>query len=82
VRIEQFILTHEPAIRLGFFLTVFSIIALMELIYPSRVLKVSKAFRWRNNLALVLLNTALLRLLFPIGSVGIAAWSTTIDGVF
>lgn len=71
---EQFVLAHEPAIRLSFFLGVFAIVALWELAAPRRALTVSKALRWSSNLALVLLNTVLLRLLFPFAAVGVAAF--------
>jgi sterol desaturase/sphingolipid hydroxylase (fatty acid hydroxylase superfamily) len=71
---EKFILTHEPMIRLGFFLSIFLLIALWELIRPSRILKMPKLLRWSNNLALVVLNTALLRFIFPLASVGIATF--------
>jgi hypothetical protein len=44
--LEQFILANEPAIRLGFFVGVFAIVALWELGAPRRALTVSKALRW------------------------------------
>ena len=71
---EQFVLAHEPAIRLSFFLGVFAIVALWELVAPRRALIVSKALRWISNLGLVVLNTVLLRLLFPLAAVGVAAF--------
>lgn len=71
---EQFILTNEPAIRLGFFLGVFAVIAAWEVFAPRRALTVSKALRWTSNLGLVVLNTVLLRLLFPLAAVGLAAF--------
>ena len=73
---EHFILTNEPAIRLGFFIGVFAIVALWELAAPRRVLTVSKALRWSSNLGLVVLNTVLLRLLFPLAAVGVAAFAS------
>ncbi len=45
--------------------------ALLELGFPRRNLKVSKFLRWRNNLALVVLNTLILRLLIPGALVGL-----------
>jgi len=73
---EQFVLTNEPIIRLGFFLGVFAVIGLWELAAPRRVLTVPKALRWASNLAIVVLNTVLLRLLFPLAAVGVAAFCT------
>jgi len=72
--LEQFVLAHEPAIRLGFFMGVFAIVALWELAAPRRALAVSKALRWGSNLGLVMLNTVLLRLLFPLAAAGVAAF--------
>jgi sterol desaturase/sphingolipid hydroxylase (fatty acid hydroxylase superfamily) len=40
------------------------------------VLTVSKALRWSSNLGLVVLNTVLLRLLFPLAAVGVAAFAS------
>lgn len=72
---EQLVLQHEPAIRLGFFLGVFAVVALWEVVTPRRALTVSRAFRWASNLGLVLLNTVLLRLIFPLAAVGVAAFA-------
>ncbi len=74
MNVESFVLAHEPAIRLGFFLGVFVVVALWEIAAPRRALTVSKALRWASNLGLVVLNTVVLRLLFPLAAVGIAAF--------
>ena len=63
---------HEAAIRIGFFLTIFSVVALAELGAPRRRLAAGKAGRWRVNLALTLLDAVLVRLLFPLLPVGLA----------
>lgn len=73
---EQFVLANEPAIRLGFFLGIFAVIGFWELLAPRRRLTVSKALRWTSNLGLVVLNTVLLRLIFPLAGVGLAAFCT------
>ena len=70
--VNEFIQNNEVTIRLGFFLGVFTLIALWELISPRRDLSVSKALRWANNLALVFFNTLILRLIFPAAAVGVA----------
>lgn len=72
---EQFIQANEPAIRLGFFLGTFAAVAAWEVLAPRRALIVSKAYRWASNLGLVVFNTVLLRLLFPLAAVGVAAFS-------
>lgn len=73
---EQFIFTNESTIRLGFFLGVFTLMGLWEMLLPRRSLSVPKASRWVSNLSLVLLNTLLLRLLFPLTGAGVAAFCT------
>jgi len=74
MNLEQMVLANEPAIRLGFFLGIFAVIGFWELLAPRRVLTVSKALRWTSNLGLVVLDTALLRLIFPLAGVGLAAF--------
>ena len=75
MHIEDFILANEVSIRLGFFFGIFAIMAVWELITPRRILTVSKAIRWGNNLLLVFLNSLLLRLLFPAAAVGVALYA-------
>lgn len=72
--LEQFVLANEPVIRLAFFLGVFALIGLWEVVAPRRALTVSKVLRWTSNLGLVALNTLLLRLVFPLAAAGIAAF--------
>jgi sterol desaturase/sphingolipid hydroxylase (fatty acid hydroxylase superfamily) len=72
MNLEQFVLGNEPAIRLGFFLGVFALIATWEVLAPRRALTVSKTLRWASNLGLVVLNTLVLRLLFPLAGAGMA----------
>ena len=72
---DTFVQTHEAALRLSLFLAVFAVVALWEVLAPRRALTVSKTVRWVNNLGLVALNTALLRVLFPAAAVGIATFA-------
>ncbi|MCG6862189.1 MAG: sterol desaturase family protein [Chromatiaceae bacterium] len=76
---DTFVQAHEAIIRLGFFLGIFALVALWEVLAPRRALRVSKAVRWVNNLGLVVLNTILLRLLFPAAAVGVAAFAVKQD---
>ena len=73
--LNEFIIQNEPAIRLGFFFGIFAVMAIWELIAPRRALTVSKLMRWGNNLGLVVLNTIVLRLIFPAAAVGVAAFA-------
>jgi len=72
---QQVILQNEPVIRLGFFLIVLALVALMEVVAPRRALTVSKLRRWTSNLAIVFLNSALVRLLFPMAAAGFAGFA-------
>ncbi|MDP7569351.1 MAG: sterol desaturase family protein [Arenicellales bacterium] len=74
--INEIILQNEMVIRLGFFFGVFAIMAIWEVVAPRRVLTVSKAVRWANNLGLVFLNSFILRLIFPAAAVGMAAFAS------
>lgn len=70
--IETFVLEREALIRLGVFAFVFVTMLVWELIAPRRKLSVSKALRWTSNLGLLVLNSIVLRLMFPAAAVGIA----------
>ncbi len=70
--IENTILQQEAILRLGFFAAIFIVMLLWELFAPRRALTVSKALRWSNNIGLLVLNSFVLRLLFPAAAVGIA----------
>lgn len=80
---NAFMLQHELAIRLACFFGMFGTMALWEIAAPQRRLTVPKLLRWANNLALVVLNSVLLRVLFPAAAVGVAAFATRQDwGLF
>ena len=72
---EDFIMQNEKTIRLGFFVGVFTIMALFEVIAPRRALSQSKIVRWGNNLGLTIFNTFVLRVLFPTAAVGMALFA-------
>lgn len=67
-----FILENEPTIRLAAFLGVLAAMALWEVAAPRRRREIPRVIRWSNNLALVALDTVILRLTFPILGVGLA----------
>ena len=69
---ENFLLDNETAIRLGCFFGLLALMMFLELIAPKRALSQSRAVRWYANLGIVALNTAVLRLLFPVAAVGLA----------
>jgi sterol desaturase/sphingolipid hydroxylase (fatty acid hydroxylase superfamily) len=65
----------EAAIRLGCFFGVFAVMALWEVLAPRRTLQAGKPLRWGSNLGLVALNSVLLRLVAPLGAVGVALFA-------
>jgi sterol desaturase/sphingolipid hydroxylase (fatty acid hydroxylase superfamily) len=65
-------LANEPAIRLGFFFGVFAIMALWEALMPRRRRSLSRWVRWPSNIAIVFLNTVVLRLVIPTAAVGLS----------
>lgn len=66
------VLANEPAIRLAFFLGVFTVVALWEIASPRRRRAFPRRLRWSNNLGLVAFNTVVLRLALPTAAVGLA----------
>jgi sterol desaturase/sphingolipid hydroxylase (fatty acid hydroxylase superfamily) len=64
--------TSELIIRVGAALGVFAVMALWELLAPRRAWSVGRAPRWPSNLGILLLDAALVRLLFPVAAVGVA----------
>jgi len=72
---QEFIISHEAAIRLAFFAGVFAIMCLWEFKAPKRALALARAGRWSGNLAVTALNTVLLRLVFPGAAVGMALFA-------
>lgn len=73
--LERFLLANEVMIRLGSFIGIFILMAVWEIVAPRRRLSVSKVLRWSNNLVLVVINSIILRLLFPMAAVGIAVFA-------
>lgn len=66
------IFSHEPALRLGVFLGGFALLALAEWRWPRRPRQIGRARRWPGNLGIVVIDTLLLRLIFPAAAVGLA----------
>jgi sterol desaturase/sphingolipid hydroxylase (fatty acid hydroxylase superfamily) len=69
------ILATEPQLRLIVFLGVLVAMALWELAAPRRRREIPRVIRWTNNLGLVVIDTIVLRLSFPILAVGLAVIS-------
>jgi sterol desaturase/sphingolipid hydroxylase (fatty acid hydroxylase superfamily) len=74
---ETSIIPNEAVIRLGFFFAILVAVALWELARPRRRLTTPKARRWLRNLGITVLNSALVRWLFPVLAMGMAALAET-----
>ena len=76
-------LAVEPILRLGCFFGVLVLMTLWEVLTPRRPRSIRRLLRWSNNLGLVVLNTLLVRLLFPLAGVGMAFHAQTMGwGLF
>jgi sterol desaturase/sphingolipid hydroxylase (fatty acid hydroxylase superfamily) len=62
----------EPAVRIGVFFTMLVLMALWEAAAPRRRLVASKPARWFSNIALLVINSAVVRLALAAGLAGIA----------
>ena len=69
---SDLLLTNEPLIRLCFFLGVLMAMAAWEVAAPRRRREIPRLLRWTNNLGLVIIDTVVVRLTFPIVAVGLA----------
>lgn len=63
----------EWAVRLGAFVGVFAVMAIWEVLAPRRARLFPRRVRWAANLGVVVLNSVVVRLLFPVAAVGFAA---------
>lgn len=73
---SQWISVNEPTLRLGVFLGVFVAVALWEALSPRRTRRFPRLVRWPANIGIVVLNTVVVRLLFPAAAVGAAVMAT------
>ncbi len=72
---DDIILDNQPVIRLGAFFMVFVGMAVWEAIAPRRERKLTRLARWPHNIGIVVVNTLLVRVLFPTAAVGMALYA-------
>jgi sterol desaturase/sphingolipid hydroxylase (fatty acid hydroxylase superfamily) len=70
--VRDALLTYEQYIRLAAFCGVFALMAIWEFIGPRRTQATGRGWRWPNNLGVVVVDTLLVRILFPTTAVGLA----------
>ena len=68
---------NENILRLGAFIGVFLLMALLEAIFPRRRRVASQTRRWITNLAIIAVNTLVLRVTMPVLAVGMAHIANT-----
>eukprot|EP01037_Dinobryon_pediforme_P018554 gene18554-18838_t len=73
----EVLLQNERPLRLAVFIGVFCLMALWELLAPRRKPILPRARRWPGNLGIVVLDTLLVRLIFPVTAVGAALYAET-----
>lgn len=73
----------EPILRAGVFFSVLAAMAVWEVLAPRRHQPQLRLLRWPGNLGIVVLNSVLVRLIFPAGAVGVAMLAAAHDwGLF
>jgi len=74
---------NEILVRISVFLIILLSMILIEFIIPFRKRKVQRSLRWKNNILILLMDSIILRLLFPAAAVGIAIYAENIGfGLF
>jgi len=75
--VRDFLFAYETTIRLIAFCGVFVAFAVLEFALPLRKQAIGRGWRWPNNLGVVVLDTVLVRILFPTTAVGLAFLAET-----
>lgn len=68
----ELLLINEPLIRVSFFLGILAVMSAWEVAAPRRRREIPRLLRWTNNLGIVVIDTIIVRLTFPIVAVGLA----------
>jgi sterol desaturase/sphingolipid hydroxylase (fatty acid hydroxylase superfamily) len=68
-------INQEPLLRAGIFALTLALLALLERRAPKRDHGTDRHLRWRTNFSLLILDTLLLRLCFPLAAVGTALYA-------
>lgn len=69
---SELLIQNEASFRLIAFIVILASMAVLEFANPRRRLEIPRLLRWSNNFALVLVDTLVLRLIFPVLAVGMA----------
>lgn len=73
----EWLLTHEPLVRLTCSAAIFALLLLSELIVPRRHRPVQRRKRWPANFGIAILDSLIVRVFLPTGAVGLAVFART-----
>lgn len=73
---SDFILANEPTIRILGFVSVLGVMAVWEFLATRLPQTIKRRVRWPGNLAIVILDTLAVRLIFPLAAVGTAIYAS------
>ena len=68
---------YEPQVRLFAFAAVFAVMAGWEIAAPRQLQTIGRSRRWPGNIGIVILNTAIVRILFPTSAVALASFASS-----
>jgi len=71
----DFITQNEASMRMGVFITILAIMMAAEALMPRKARVQRRGGRWASNMLLVVIDSLVVRLLFPIAAVGAASYA-------
>jgi sterol desaturase/sphingolipid hydroxylase (fatty acid hydroxylase superfamily) len=75
--LTEFVMAYEAFVRLAIFATVFATMASWEVFAPRRPQRIGRDTRWPSNVGVSIANAVLVRAIFPISAVALAAITQT-----
>lgn len=69
------LLDYEIWLRLGAFTAVLALLVAAEFLWPRRGRERTRRQRWGSNMGIVVVDTLVVRLLFPVAAIGTALWA-------
>jgi len=73
----EFITQYEAGLRLGVFVGILGLMAGAEALFPRKARTQGRGHRWVSNLLLVIIDSVVVRIVFPIVAVGTAIYANT-----
>ena len=73
--INNWVSSHEGILRLSVFAGLMLSLIILESLFPRKARTQKRPHRWFTNIMIVVIDSVLLRLIFPIIAVGTAIWA-------